>query len=55
MVILLQERESVKSDHFIRNPVSAKEIPYGFSYKQNDLQQSESEIDTLGRLEFLVP
>ena len=46
MVIFLQERVSVKSDHLIRNPVRAKKVSHGFSYKQNDLEQSGSGIDT---------
>lgn len=40
MVIFLKERESIKPDHFIRDPIRAKEVSHGFSYKQNDLEQS---------------
>jgi len=46
MVIFLQEREPVKSDHLIRDPVCAEEVPYGFGYEENDLEQSESGIGT---------
>ena len=38
MILFLKEWESVEPDHLIRNPVRAKEVPHGFSYKQNDLR-----------------
>ena len=38
MILLLKERESVKSDHLISDPIRAKEVSHGFSYKQNDLR-----------------
>jgi hypothetical protein len=38
MILFLKERETVKPDHLIRDPVRAQEVSYGFSYKQNDLR-----------------
>ena len=40
MLIFLKERKSIKPDHLIRDPVRAKEVSHGLSYKQNDLEQS---------------
>jgi hypothetical protein len=49
MIIPLQEREPVEPNHLIRDPVRAEEVPYGFSHKENDLEQSSSVVHTLGR------
>ena len=38
MFLFLKERESVKPDHLIRDPVRAEEVSHGFSYKQNNLR-----------------
>lgn len=38
MILFLKEGKSVKPYHLIRDPVRAKEVPHGFSYKQNDLR-----------------
>lgn len=46
MVLLLKERKSVKPDHLIRDPVRTKEVSHGFSYKQNDLEQSCQEWES---------
>ena len=46
MVVFFKERESVKPDHLIRDPVRAKEVSHGFSYKQNDLEQYGQEWES---------
>ena len=46
MLIFLKERESIKPDHFIRDPVRAKEVSHSFSYEQNDLEKSGQERES---------
>ena len=38
MILFLKERESVKPNHLICDPVRAKEVSHSFCYEENDLR-----------------
>lgn len=46
MILFLKEGKSVKPYHLVRDTVRAKEVPHGFSYKQNDLKAIWSGMGT---------